>query len=358
MRSLFDKEFTLDRTIRLGIIALIVWGMILLIDRLSGVLLPFVVALVLAYLLDPVVSFIQKRVRNNRSVAVFITFFLILLANVAFYAILIPSMINQVESFQEVYEANKDGLFSGDFIPEKLRNNLQEFFHSEEFHSMISLESIGPMIQKSLPGVWGYVTNIFGILGSIIGLITILLYLIFLLMDYASFRDNWTNYVPEKVRDQVVEFTDEMNKSFFGYFRQKTIIVIINIVLFAIGFGIMGLPLALPLAILIGTLNYIPYLQNLGLIPAFLAAGLWSLETGHPFWLGAVIVLGIFILLQLLEDAVLVPKLMREVTGLNPALMLLSLAIWGSLLGILGLIIALPFTGVMVTYYKKYILTN
>jgi predicted PurR-regulated permease PerM len=358
MERLFNKEFTLDRTIRIGFIGLIGWGLISLVDRLSGVLLPFVLALVLAFLLDPVVSFIQKRVRNNRGVALLLTFLLILLLNAAFYAILIPSVIHEVEQFQKLIETNRDGVFSGRFIPEHMRIQLREFFQSEDFKHYFSLESLAPMIQKALPGVWSSVTNAFGILASLVGMIAVLLYLVFILKDYSSFRDNWHTYIPPKVRPQVIDFIDEFSTNMFGYFRQKTIIVIINIFLFGIGFMIMGLPLAILLAILIGLLNYIPYLQNLGLIPALLSAGLLSLETGQPFWIPLVIVLGIFLVIQVLEDAVLVPWLMKEVTGMNPAIMLLSIAIWGSLLGILGMIIALPFSTLIITYYRKYVLDS
>ena len=358
MERLFSKEFTLDRTIRIVFVGLIAWGVISLLDRISGVLLPFVIALVLAFLLDPFVSFIQRRVKNNRTVALGLTFLLILILNAAFYAVLIPSVIHEVDRFEVVFEENKDGVFSGNFIPEHLRFQLRDFFQSEDFQSFFTPESIGPVIQKALPGVWSSVTNAFGLLASLVGLIAVLLYLIFILKDYAAFRDHWDSYLPVNIRKQTVEFVNEFNTNMFGYFRQKTIIVMINIVLFAIGFLIMGLPLAILLAIIIGMLNYIPYLQNLGLIPAILSAGLLSLETGQPFWIPLVIVIGIFLLVQILEDAVLVPWLMKEVTGMNPAIMLLSIAIWGSLLGILGMIIALPISTLIVTYYKKYVLES
>ena len=356
MEKLFNKPFTIDRTIRLLIYGLIGWGVVAIINRLSGVLLPFVIAIVLAYLLDPIVSFIQKRVRNNRSIALGLTFLLILVLNAAFYAYLIPSVINEVEHFQHVIQENKDGVFSGSFIPEHIRVKFKDFFTSDEFLSYFTFENLGPVIQKALPSVWSSFTNVFGFLVSFIGLIAVLLYLVFILKDYSTFRDNWAKYLPEKIRGQAEEFVDDFSTNMMGYFRQKTIIVIINIVLFIIAFNILGLPLATLLAILVGLMNYIPYLQNLGLIPCLLSAGLMSLETGQPFWIPVVIVLGIFLLVQILEDAVLTPIFMKEVTGMNPAIMLLSIAVWGSLMGILGMIIALPITTVIITYYKRYVL--
>ncbi|MCP4121811.1 MAG: AI-2E family transporter [Bacteroidetes bacterium] len=358
MERLFEKPFTIDRTVRLGIIALICWGLVLLIDRLSGVLLPFVLALLLAYLLDPVVNWIQKRVRNKRGIALTITFLIILIITAGFYAILIPSVIHEIKGFQEIFELHKDGVFSGSFIPEHIRIKLQEFFRSDQFKSFLTWDSLSPMVQNALPGLWASVSNVFGILASMIGLIAVWLYLIFILKDFKAFKDNWHTYLPDKIRDKTVEFVDDFNSNMMAYFRQKTIIVIINIILFGIAFNIIGLPLATLLAIMVGLMNYIPYLQNLGLIPCLLSAGLLSLETGQPYWIPVVMVIAVFLAIQLLEDAVLVPVLMKEVTGMNPAIMLLSIAIWGSLLGILGMIIALPISSLIVTYYKRYILTS
>lgn len=358
MEKLFQKEFTIDRTIRLLVYGLIAWGVISVLNRLSGVLLPFVVALALAYLLDPIVSFIQKRVKGNRSVALGLTFLLILLAYVAFLAYLIPSVINEVERFQHVYQENKDGVFSGNFIPEDIRLKLREFFQSEEFHSFFTLERLGPVVQKALPGVWSSVSSVFGVLAGLLGLIVIFLYLVFILQDFSTFKEKWDTYLPNSIRSTVVEFVHDLNTNMMGYFRQKSMIVLVNVILFAIAFNIVGLPLATLLAIMVGLMNYIPYLQNLGLIPCILSAGLMSLETGQPFWIPLLIVLGIFFLVQILEDAVLTPFFMKEVTGMNPAIMLLSIAIWGSLMGILGMIIALPISTLIVTYYKKYVLSE
>lgn len=350
---MLDKPFTYDRTIRilltLGGVSLFIW----LVNQLSGVLLPFVIALLLAYLLDPVVSFIQKKVKNKRGIALAITFFIIILLNAAFYAILIPSVINEFQHFRDVFVANKDFLLNGKFIPETIRNNISGFI---EDSNLLSDENIKNLINKALPKIWSSFTGIMGVLISFLSLIVVYLYLVFLLLDYDKLRENWHTYLPEKLRPKVIEFMEELNYSMVGYFRQKTVIVIIQMVLFSIAFNIMGLPLATLLGLVIGLMNYVPYLQLVGAIPCMMSAGLLSYETGTPFWIYLVILLGIFALLQLLEDGFLVPYFMKKVTGLNPALMLLSISVWGSLMGVIGMIIALPATAILMTYYQKYVL--
>ncbi len=106
----------------------------------------------------------------------------------------------------------------------------------------------------------------------------------------------------------------------------------------------------------IGLLNLVPYLQLVGLIPALLLALLKALETGNSFWHEAFLVLLVISIVQIIQDTFLVPRIMGKAYNLNPAVILLSLSIWGSLLGIIGLFLALPLTTVLISFYKKFVL--
>ena len=99
----------------------------------------------------------------------------------------------------------------------------------------------------------------------------------------------------------------------------------------------------------------VPYLQTIGFIPAFFLAGIHALETGTEFWTVLGLVVLIFAVVQIFQDAVLVPRIMGKVMGLSPAMILLSLSIWGKLLGVLGLLIALPVTCLLLAYYKRFL---
>ena len=99
----------------------------------------------------------------------------------------------------------------------------------------------------------------------------------------------------------------------------------------------------------------VPYLQLIALIPTILLALLKAADTGENFWWILFSALMVFTIVQTVQDAILTPKIMGKVTGLNPAIILLSLSIWGSLLGILGMIIALPLTTLLLSYYHKYV---
>lgn len=110
------------------------------------------------------------------------------------------------------------------------------------------------------------------------------------------------------------------------------------------------------LGFFVGLLNLVPYLQLIGLIPAVVLAAIHALETGQSFW----VVMGmtglVFVVVQIIQDAVLVPRILGKAMGLSPAVMLLSLSIWGKLLGMLGLLIALPMTCLVLAYYRRLVL--
>ena len=81
-----------------------------------------------------------------------------------------------------------------------------------------------------------------------------------------------------------------------------------------------------------------------------------SAETGQNFWMVLSMALVVFAVVQTIQDTILTPKIMGRVTGLNPAIILLSLSVWGALLGLLGMVIALPMTTLLQTYYLRYVI--
>jgi predicted PurR-regulated permease PerM len=105
-----------------------------------------------------------------------------------------------------------------------------------------------------------------------------------------------------------------------------------------------------------GFLNLVPYLQTLGFVPMVLLALLKAADTGESFWVIFIPAVIVVCVVQAIQDIVLVPKIMGSAMGLKPAVILLSLSIWGSLLGFVGLIVALPLTTLIVSYYKRYVL--
>ena len=178
----------------------------------------------------------------------------------------------------------------------------------------------------------------------------------FILVDYEAMAEGLFKLMPKNKRGIVQEIMLDLQKGMNAYFRGQTIIAMCVGVLFSIGFLIIDFPLAIPLGLFIGFLNLVPYLQVIGFIPTIMLALLKAYDTGQSFWGIILAALIVFAVVQAIQDWVLTPRIMGKVTGLNAAVILLALSIWGSLLGFVGLIVALPLTTLIVSYYKRYVL--
>ena len=186
----------------------------------------------------------------------------------------------------------------------------------------------------------------------------VVLYTLFILLDYEDICSGWPNLLPEKYRQFAKQLVGDVEDSMNKYFRGQAMVALCVGILFSIGFLIIGFPMAVGLGMFIGLLNMVPYLQLLGFIPTILLAIVKAADTGQNFWIILLMALAVFAIVQIIQDTFLTPKIMGHVTGLNSAIILLSLSIWGSLLGILGMIIALPMTTLLISYYQRYVIAE
>ena len=357
-----NRPFTFDRVIRLILAAGFIWALIWLLGLLSDVLIPFAVALLLAYMMNPVVLLIQKKI-PNRTAAVFIGLLIVTCALAFILWLIIPLIINEVSHMGRVLSdlANNTEFTerARQMLPPDLVQALKDYAASDEIQEYFKAENFWSIVEtaarKILPGVWGIATGMASFLMGIVGLAVIGLYLIFLLIDYQKVSTGWKGLLPPSYRDSVVEFVRDFESAMNSYFRGQAAVASIVGILFALGFFLIGLPLGILLGLFTGLLNMVPYLQLIALIPAFLLSLASSLETGTSVWIVIAMTGSVFVVVQIIQDTILVPKIMGKVTGLNPAMILLSLSIWGKLLGVFGLIIALPMTFLLLVYYRRYL---
>jgi predicted PurR-regulated permease PerM len=196
-------------------------------------------------------------------------------------------------------------------------------------------------------------------LGFIVGIFTVFvvfLYMFFILLDYEKLSAGFIHLIPSEQRPFATQLIGDVEKGMNSYFRGQSLIAFIVGILFSIGFLIIDFPLAVGLGLFIGLLNLVPYLQLIGFIPTIVLALMKSIETGQNFWIILLMALAVFAVVQAIQDLYLTPRIMGHVMGLNPAVILLSLSIWGSLLGFIGLIIALPLTTLCLSYYSRFVL--
>ena len=212
------------------------------------------------------------------------------------------------------------------------------------------------MVRTSLPHVWNVVQSTANVVMSLASSAFALLYLVLLLADYDHYATIWLKYIPKSQRDFLRQLSNDVAHNMRGYFRGQVLVAISNGVMFSIGFWIIGLPMPVGMGILVGVLSFIPYIQVLGLLPAALLSLLQMADTGSSFWGLMALVLVVYIVVQILQDTIFTPRIMGQITGLSPAVVLLSLSVWGYIAGIIGLMVALPLTTLMLAYYQRYVL--
>ncbi|WP_338158516.1 AI-2E family transporter [uncultured Phocaeicola sp.] len=353
---LTQKKITFDSFIRGILSGAVIIGILYLLNRLSGALLPFFIAWLIAYLTYPMVLFYQNKLHlKNRVVSILAVMLTLIIVIAAACMLFIPPMIEEgikLKHLLEIYfiEGEKYSSIPAT-VSEFIRNNIDINWWQET----LSTENMVRAAQKLIPQVWNLLSTSYNIVLAILTGFIILLYFFFILLDYEQIASGWINLIQAKHRDMVIRITNDIKDSMNRYFRGQALVAFCVGVLFSIGFLIIDFPLAIGLGMFIGLLNMVPYLQIIGFIPTILLALLKAADTGQNFWWVLGLALLVFCIVQLIQDTILVPKIMGKITGLNPAIILLSLSVWGSLMGMLGMIIALPCTTLLLSYYQRYI---
>ena len=354
-----NNTFILNRQwlVRTCITLAVLVALYLLVRRLSGVLLPFLISFVVAYMLAPIVNFFQHTCRlKSRVLSIMVTILLVRGVLTGAVAAVMPAISRQANSLSQsvkTYVSQWDG---SEYFSPQVNKRIEEIIQSIDIKTLIESQEIQQGVKKVLPILGDWISSgVNALMGLAVAFICIL-YIIFLLIDYEKITTNWHKYLPTRFRDSIVMLMSDLDRNMNAYFRGQALVAGIVGILFAIGFQIIGLPMGIGIGLFIGVLNLVPYMQALGIPPCILLGLIQAAETGRPVWVVMLCIAAVFIIVQTIQDMVLVPKIMGDVTGMGPAWILLSLSVWGSLLGFVGMIIALPVTTLLVSYYKRFVL--
>ena len=357
---MIKRAWTIDRVMRFLFMATGLGILLWILNYLSAVLVPFFAAFLVAYIFDPLVCKIQNKVEYRIVAVVIVLSMMILVVGGALW-IFIPMVVEEVRPLGVLIQK----LFSDSTWMERLSAFVPKDLW-REFKSLVSWDKVADAMQsldfwnaaqsvvgKILPSAWGVLTKTSSLVMWLSGVGLIFMYLVFIMLDMPKLRQGVKNLFPKRYKDDASEFAQEMDRFMGNYFRAQSFVALSVGILYAIGFGAIGLPMGVAFGLFSGALNMIPYLQLTTIPLALLLAVVYALEKGMPFWEVAVIVLGIYLVVQLIQDLFLVPKIVGSSMNLPPVGILLSLSIWGKLLGFLGLIVAIPFTCLCLVYLEK-----
>ena len=348
------KVITFDRFVRMAGIGLLIAAIFCLINYLSSVLIPFFVALFLAYLLYPIVKFVENKLHVRiRALSIIITMIFVVSVVSLIVYLIIPPMIDQFQKLYVilshwVHETTHTNSIS-EWLSQVLTENhqrIEAFFKSPDFTATL---------KSAAPKFFNVLSQTASIILSIVASLITLLYMFFILMDYEYLTANWIRIFPPKVRPFWNELMNDVERELNNYIRGQSAVAACMGVMFCVGFSLLDFPMAIGLGILIGIMDLVPYLHTFALIPTAFLAMLKAADTGQNFWVIFGLAVGLFAVVQIITDMIVTPKIMGKAMGLNPAVLLLSLSVWGTILGFIGLIVALPLTTIIIAYWQRYV---
>lgn len=347
------KPYTFDRVIRiiavLAIIAVAVW----LINVLKNVLLPFCLACLISYLLEPLVEFNKRWMHLPwRIAAIFITLIEVTLVIGLTVYFCLPSVIDEIHQMETLVKNYTSGAYPALHIPAGVQEYIDSLMKSQNIQALLSGAHVETLIDKGT----SLVAMLIDILLRTLDWLLTFIYVIFILLDYKNLMRGFSMLVPPKLRPITTRVCSDIKNSMNLYFRGQALIALCAAVFYSIGFSIVGIPMAIIMGIIVGILYLIPYFQYVTLIPVMFLCFISTMDGDISFWAQFGKCLMVYVCSQCICDYVLTPKIMGKALGLNPAIILLSLSIWGTLLGLIGMIIALPLTTLLLAYYQEFII--
>ncbi len=351
------RKYDFDSVVRMLLGVAGVLAAILVINYLSGILLPFAVGCLLAYMLEPCVKWLKRvlRVKGRMLPAV--------IAMLAFLGVIylllvfaVPYMVSEIATMGKLLTRYATKELSATGLPPQVQQWIGENLNPEAISQLLSKDQWAKLAQSVMNGTWTVVGGTLSVIGTAASWLFALIYMFFVMIDYDKVSQGFRNAVPERYRATTMRIVDDVTDTMSRYFRGQALVSLCVGVIFAIEFSIIGLPMAVVFGLTIGMMNMVPYLQLVSIPFAAFLCLVQSVATGAPFWPIAGWTFAAYCICQALQDLLITPLIMKQQMGLRPAVIFLSLSIWGYVLGFIGLIIALPLTTLIVSYYSELVL--
>ena len=352
-----QKKYDFDRVVRLVLTLISVGVGVWLVNYLSPVLMPFVVGFILAYIIEPLVEWLQRKVHiRNRGVAVVLALIIVIAVITGLCWLIVPYLIEEFGAMSKQLAAYAKSSLKIPYVPAEINDFIQRYIDIEKFNEIFSKQQWMDLINKAASSAWSVVGGTMSVIFSILSWFIVLLYMFFILLDFHKLSHGFKAAIPAKYRRMALRIFGDVADTMSRYFRGQAAVSFFVGVIFAIEFYIIGLPMAIAFGMFVGLLNMVPYLQLVSIpIAAFLCL-VATAATGGSFWVMFAWVIAAYIICQVIQDMVLIPTIMKNQIGLNPAIIFLSLSLWVYVMGFIGLIIGLPLTTLIISYYCEFVL--
>lgn len=360
MHRFFSQPFTFDRTVRIALYLLILLVIFIAVSTIWEVLLPFLLAGLFAYVVMPLVKLIQHvPLFRKRGVAVFIVFFLLVTAFTLGVLYLIPAIEAEIDKTMLALAQYSNGNNMLELIiPEHILESIRKAVDLTTVMETLAPDKLAEAGKTLWEQAGGIISGTLSVFSWSLVFAMGLVYFIFIMIDFEGLGNGLVDLFPAPAHPTLRAIMHDLDYYMNSYFRGQALIALSVGILFSIGFNIIGLPMATALGILMGLLNFIPYMQALGILPLTLVALLMAAQTGQNAFVCLGLAFGVLVIVQIIQETILVPHIMGSSMGMRPSLILLSLAIWGYLLGFFGMLVALPLTMALYSIYMRYVLRD
>ncbi len=317
----------------------------------SAVFLQLFIAFVLAYILNPAVEFLEhKGVKRLYGIMIVFSLAVVVSSGVAvFFVVSITGELSNMQLnlpayAQHLYEITPVSIkgYLGIETPEKLALRLNEMLQQARSAAPDLLKPLLAFLQRAL-------SSTVGVLLALLGYLIIPVYLFYLLFDMPRLKTFTESYVPARFRPAYAKKLAEVDAVLSGFVRGQLSVCAILALLYSAGLYAIGIDLAVVIGTLAGATFIIPYVGTIiGICLSVVMALLKFNDILHPL-----LCLGWFGLVQLLEGAVITPKIVGNTVGLHPLVAIVSLLIGGQLFGITGMLLAVPVTAVLQVFLRS-----
>jgi predicted PurR-regulated permease PerM len=321
--------FAMLKWLLYAVIIVVGWQVI---SALAAILSPILIAFGIAYLLDPVLEWMVKR-GMSRGVAATLLLLAFIGTLATVLTFLIPKAIDQVKEFIDDLPGMLDNLTNWLNKHHVKVPNWKEYIKTPEFKDMVE-KALGPAQDLATAAVGG----VLSVLAFLAEMLLVPVFAFYFLLDWPNITSRVKKIIPPRNRGKVLEILAEVDDVVAGWVRGQATVTCTLAILYAVAFSVIGIHLAIPIGLLVGLLTVIPFIGTF--VGAAITAVIVLLDWQGGTQLAEVG--GTFLVLHLLEAAVLTPKITGHKVGLSESAALFAVVAGGKLLGLVGILLAVP----------------
>jgi predicted PurR-regulated permease PerM len=308
-----------------------------LLARFRTVIAPFILALILAYVLTPIVNAIQQKLHLARPLVILFCYLILFIVVVTLPAVIVPILANQFAGLNVDIQR----------LIETLRGFLghQYTFFGLTFDvSALFEQAIGALQGLMEPVVGQTLELVAGVISSIVWVIFIIIVSFYLIKDYDKLGTWIEEHIPPDYQGDYIRMREQINEIWGSFFRGQLLLGLVVATIFTIIGFILGLPFALALGVLAGLLEFLPsvghgiWMTTATLVALFLG----STWIPVPNWVFALIIVGLHLFFQQFDLNYLIPRIIGRSVHLPPLVVILGIVSGAVLAGVMGIVLAAP----------------